>query len=58
MPMAASTSAEAPKMVSRSMLKSFARGGANDDFVHGAHAGDGQSAAGLTQLLADGGGET
>ena len=33
----------------------LARGGVDDDFVHGAHAGDGESAAGLAELFGDGG---
>ena len=32
----------------------LARGGVDDDFVHGTDAGDGESAAGLTELFGDG----
>ena len=35
----------------------LARGGVDDDFFHGADAGDGKAAAGLAQLFGDGGDE-
>ena len=57
MPMAARMSAQAPKMVRRSMLKSWRAVERTTISIHGADAGDGEAAAGLTKLLGNGGDE-
>ena len=54
MPMAARMSARGSEDGEQEHVEVLARGGLDDDFGHGTHAGDGESAAGLAELIGDG----
>ena len=51
MPMAARMQRGGSEDGEQQHVEVLARGGVDDDFFHGADAGDGESAAGLTELF-------